>query len=601
VIAYATCVGDPEKFRRVCLPGVKRAARPQDILIEAEHEHSIFAAYNEVLDAVRDRDDLEALVLLHEDTEVTDPQFRDLLRRHLADPDVAIVGAVGARGIRSLAWWEAECFGRVVETRGLVDFGGGTHDVDTVDGLVMALSPWAVRNLRFDDATYDGFDAYDADLCAQARAAGKRVVVTELPVVHRHSRVGTERASSDGGSFERNDATFRAKWLGGVEVAAAPRTRAIEDDRAHDAYFEHTRPELRALVPDSARRVLDVGCGSGGLGAALKRERGCEVVGLEGFPEAAERARRRLDAAICVDLDSLDRLPGEAAGPFDAIVFGDVLEHLRDPARLVGALLPSLAPDGVLVCSIPNVKHWTVLYPLLVEDRWSYDDVGLLDRTHVHFFTAREAAAMLDRLGLEIAHLEVNDHAPLPPAMEPLAGVAAAFGADRAEAAARLGAYQYLIVARPKATAGPATLPAPLAAPNPPADPANPVVRGIERASDPTAFLRELVPSLADGGEIVVAFPNVKHWSVLVPLLAQDRWFNAALRYFTLEETGDLLDEAGLEGTHVVPSGSASLPTEFTPLLDLAAAAGADREETRLRLGAGEYLVTAQLKRAAAD
>jgi 2-polyprenyl-3-methyl-5-hydroxy-6-metoxy-1,4-benzoquinol methylase len=585
VIAYAACIGDPAKFEQICLPGLRRVTEPDDLVIEAEHESSIFAAYNEVLDAVRERDDLEMLVLLHEDTEVVEPDFRERLRSRLAEPDVAIVGAVGARGVDGLSWWEGECFGRLLETRGIVDFGGGTHDVDTVDGLVMALSPWAVRNLRFDESAYSGFDAYDADLCAQARAAGKRVVVTELPVIHRHSRMGIDRAVSDGGSFERNDVVYRAKWHAPLEVAKAPRTRRTEDDRAHDGYFEHTRPELRELVPTTARRVLDVGCASGGFGAALKGERpGLEVVGLEGEPEAAERARTRLDGALCVDLNVLEEAPD---GQFDTIVFADVLEHLRDPARLVHTLLPSLAEDGVLVLSIPNVKHWSVLYPLLVGDRWAYDDHGLLDRTHVHFFTARDAAAMLDRLGLEIVRLEVNDHAPLPRAMEPLAAVAAALGADRAEAAARLGAYQYLLVARRKAMAGF----------EPPA-PADEPAGGIENADDPVAYLRELAPP---EGEFTFRVPNVKHWSVLAPLLVDDRWGNGPRWRFTLDEVSDLLDEAGLEGTAVAPGEWVPLPPHFTPLLDLAAAAGAEREETLLRLGARDYLVSAQLKRATAD
>ncbi len=457
MIAYAACIGDAEKYERICLPGLGRVAGPDDLLIEAEDPASIFAAYNEVLDAVRDRDDLEFLVLLHEDTEIVDTDFPALVRAALADDDVAVVGAIGARAIPGLAWWEGECFGRVVESRGLIDHGGGTHDVDTVDGLLMALSPWAVRNLRFDEEGFAGFDAYDADLCAQARAAGRRVVVTDLPVVHRHTRSGTERAADDGGSFERNDATFRAKW--GIEArpanaeatGPAPSGSGIRAQHGNDGYFVHTRPEVRALVPATARRVLDVGCGAGALGAALKAERGCEVVGLEGFPEAAADARTVLDDCHCLDLDALDGLP-EGAGTFDAMIFGDVLEHLRDPERLVRALLPSLAPDGVLVCSIPNVKHWTVLFPLLVNDAWTYEDAGLLDRTHVHFFTLREIGVFLDALGLELTHVGVNDLAPLPPQLRPLVDLAARFGADRDDVAFQLGAYQYLVVARRAAT-----------------------------------------------------------------------------------------------------------------------------------------------------
>jgi SAM-dependent methyltransferase len=584
VIAYAACVGSPEKFQKICLPGLQRVVQADDLVIEAEHDRSIFAAYNEVLDAVRDRDDLEALVLLHEDTEVTDPAFPSLVRRHVEGNDVAVVGTVGARSISGLSWWEGDCFGRVLETRGVIDFGGGTHDVETVDGLVMALSPWAVRNLRFDEDAYDGFDAYDADLCAQARAAGKRVVVTELPVIHRHTRVGSARASSDGGSFERNEKVFREKWLG---VPTATGATGVREEAGDQSYFEHTRPELRALVPIGARRVLDVGCGGGALGAALKAERpGCEVVGLEGFPEAAARARGRLDDVLCLDLDSLEALPPDA-GKFDAMVFGDVLEHLLDPLRLLRTLLPALADGGVLVLSIPNVKHWTVLYPLLVKDRWTYEDAGLLDRTHVHFFTGATAAQMLRSLGLDLVHLGVNDLAPLPPEMDPLAGLAAALGADRTEAAARLGAYQYLLVARPGASEPAA----------PDAGDAPGVSHELERVRDSEALLREMVESLGTDDVLELTVRNVKHWSVVTPLLVDDQWDAGPdqLRFFTLDELGDLLERVGLEGVEVKTKDD-PLPDELTPLVDVAVAYGAEREETELRLGAYEYTVTARRK-----
>ena len=228
-----------------------------------------------------------------------------------------------------------------------------------------------------------------------------------------------------------------------TDTPAAAGLRTAEGDAS---YFEHTRPELRVLVPAGARRVLDVGCGGGALGAALRAERDVEVLGIEGFPDAAARAAERLDGAICADLDALEELPWEH-GAFDAMIFGDVLEHLRDPARLLRVLRPYLAEGGVLVVSIPNVKHWSVLFPLLVDDRWTYEDAGLLDRTHVHFFTLAEIDAMLTACGYTPLHVGVNDHLPLPPQMAPLVDAAVALGAEREETRARLGAYQYLVVA----------------------------------------------------------------------------------------------------------------------------------------------------------
>lgn len=217
-----------------------------------------------------------------------------------------------------------------------------------------------------------------------------------------------------------------------------------------DAYFEFDRPEVRALVPAAARRVLDVGCGAGALGGALREERGVEVAGLELSPDAAARARERLDHVVEGDLDRLEDLPFPP-GHFDAMVFGDVLEHLRDPHRLLRALRPWLADDGALVCSIPNVGHWSVVLPLIAQDRWPYADAGLLDRTHVHFFTLHEAEAMLRECGFALESAAATRLSTAPPAATAeLAALVGRLGGDAANAEQRLGAYQYLLVARPE-------------------------------------------------------------------------------------------------------------------------------------------------------
>ncbi|HKZ15605.1 MAG TPA: methyltransferase domain-containing protein [Solirubrobacterales bacterium] len=216
-----------------------------------------------------------------------------------------------------------------------------------------------------------------------------------------------------------------------------------------DAYFEFDRPELRELVPATAGRVLDVGCGAGALGAALREERGIEVMGLELSKEAAAHAGERLDAVVEADLDQLEELPFER-GSFDAMIFGDVLEHLRDPHRLLRLLRPWLADDGALVCSIPNVAHWSVVLPLLTQDRWPYADAGLLDRTHVHFFTVTEAELMLRECGFAVESAATTALPQAPPAaVDHLTRFLAALGAEETETGRRLNAYQYLLVARP--------------------------------------------------------------------------------------------------------------------------------------------------------
>jgi 2-polyprenyl-3-methyl-5-hydroxy-6-metoxy-1,4-benzoquinol methylase len=131
------------------------------------------------------------------------------------------------------------------------------------------------------------------------------------------------------------------------------------------------------------------------------------------------------------------------------MTFGDVLEHMHDPHGLLRTLKRYLAPDGVIVCSLPNVKHWSVVGGLLLQDRWEYADQGLLDRTHVHFFTLTEIGLMLDEVGFEVIQLDTHTANAMPQPLAVLGDMAAALGFDRNETLARLEAYQYLIAARP--------------------------------------------------------------------------------------------------------------------------------------------------------
>lgn len=206
MIAFAVCIGSRETYERYCRPGVAAHAEPDSPLAEIETD-SIFSGYNEALDAFAAYPDLEALVLLHEDVVIKDPDLCAKIRRRLTDPSIAVIGPIGARWVRSLCWWDGEMFGGVSEPRGQIGTSGGCHDVDMVDGLLMVLSPWAVRTLRFDDERFHGFHGYDVDFCLQARACGRRVVVDDL-MVHHHARGGIR----DGAAFGQADETFRRKW-----------------------------------------------------------------------------------------------------------------------------------------------------------------------------------------------------------------------------------------------------------------------------------------------------------------------------------------------------------------------------------------------------
>ncbi|MFO0746210.1 MAG: class I SAM-dependent methyltransferase [Myxococcota bacterium] len=156
-----------------------------------------------------------------------------------------------------------------------------------------------------------------------------------------------------------------------------------------------------ALVPPHARRVVDVGCGEGHLARALMRERpGTEVFGIEPSVEAAARARGAQPAPTDLVVGRAeDGLPAHWPAP-DCIVFADVLEHLVDPWGVLAAYVARLAPGGSIVASIPNVGHYSVLVGAL-RGRWDYAPAGLLDRTHLRFFTVATALELLRGAGLE--------------------------------------------------------------------------------------------------------------------------------------------------------------------------------------------------------
>jgi 2-polyprenyl-3-methyl-5-hydroxy-6-metoxy-1,4-benzoquinol methylase len=158
-------------------------------------------------------------------------------------------------------------------------------------------------------------------------------------------------------------------------------------------YFSCARPELTSLVPRQALRVLDVGCGRGEFARTLRASRSgskLEIIGLEVSEEAAEAARSALDRLIIGDIEEV-ALPYEDY--FDCIVFADVLEHLIDPWTTLRRANSLLHKNATVVASIPNVQHWSVIGNLL-RGRWEYSEFGIMDSTHLRFFTRKSIQSL---------------------------------------------------------------------------------------------------------------------------------------------------------------------------------------------------------------
>ena len=150
------------------------------------------------------------------------------------------------------------------------------------------------------------------------------------------------------------------------------------------SYFEYERAEMLEMIPNHARRVLDVGCGSGRFGRLVKQERGAEVWGVELSARACREAENCLDRVVNAEFGESLALPQKA---FDAVVFNDVLEHMASPWAALEFAKKLLTETGVVVASIPSIRHFPTLWKLVVRKEWRYQEAGTLDRTHLRFFT----------------------------------------------------------------------------------------------------------------------------------------------------------------------------------------------------------------------
>ena len=164
-------------------------------------------------------------------------------------------------------------------------------------------------------------------------------------------------------------------------------------------YYAFVRRDIAPLLPASAPRVLEIGCGGGGTLAWLKESgRALWTAGIELSPEAAAVAATRVDDVRCGDADVL--LADHAQGTFDLILCLDVLEHLVDPWATLSRIQALLRPGGRIITSLPNVRHHSVVLPLLLRGRWEYREAGIMDRTHLRFFSRQGIAAMFGGAGL---------------------------------------------------------------------------------------------------------------------------------------------------------------------------------------------------------
>ncbi len=172
-----------------------------------------------------------------------------------------------------------------------------------------------------------------------------------------------------------------------------------------DLYFAMERREMFPFIPADITTLLDVGCSAGGFGKLIKDNRpGCTVWGIEPGTEAAKLAKTKLDCVINGTLESSERaLYGQK---FDCIVFNDVLEHMVNPETALIHARGLLTPNGVVVASIPNVLHFYNVWEILTKQDWKYEDSGIMDNTHLRFFTRKSIIRMFESAGYGVSSIE---------------------------------------------------------------------------------------------------------------------------------------------------------------------------------------------------
>ena len=206
MIAFGCPITDHAQYEAFAEPGIRLVAEPDSEILALGSaglgDASIFRNYNLLIEEAAKLENLEALVLVHQDAEIVDPEFCEKVRGALRNPDVGILGCAGAIGVRNIAWWDGSVTLASFSHR-YEEYGGGeilgatfnwdeappearTGEVDVIDGFMMVLPPWFVENIRFDESLGQ-LHGYDFDICQQVRAAGKKVWTEHIRVIHHHS------------------------------------------------------------------------------------------------------------------------------------------------------------------------------------------------------------------------------------------------------------------------------------------------------------------------------------------------------------------------------------------------------------------------------
>jgi 2-polyprenyl-3-methyl-5-hydroxy-6-metoxy-1,4-benzoquinol methylase len=174
------------------------------------------------------------------------------------------------------------------------------------------------------------------------------------------------------------------------------------NEKSEKMYSDWIRPEMAQFLPNEYSKVLEIGCNKGNFRQFVRKP--CEYWGIEPFEEAANVAKTKMDKVL---VDFYDNIVNEIPDNyFDLIIANDVIEHMEQPWNFLQSIKMKMTVNASIVLSIPNVRYYDNLKALLFHKDWKYEDCGILDITHLRFFTEKSIVRLLNENGFEIKEMQ---------------------------------------------------------------------------------------------------------------------------------------------------------------------------------------------------
>lgn len=356
---------------------------------------SMASGYNEGMYS----SDAKYKVYLHQDTMIIEKNFIPKILHIFDNSTIGMIGMVGSVSLPDdYVMWHGDRIGRLyccnvthMDDWIVGEVNGQYQEVQAIDGFLMATQ----YDLPWREDVFDKWDFYDVSQSFEFRNAGYKVAVPNMSNPWCIHDAGFMNLTN---YYEERDKLIKTYNL-------SHNKEDMPNCNNTPSYYSNVRTDLIDMIKNNINdriRVLEVGCGSGATLAYIKKTfPNSYVCGIEYVSDVARQANKDLNV-ICGDVENMNFNYPFAS--FDYIVCGDVIEHLKYPEQVLDKLKKYIKPGGHLLCSIPNLMHAAVIYNLLKGD-FSYKDSGILDRTHLRFFTANEIIRMFDRLGFEIEEI----------------------------------------------------------------------------------------------------------------------------------------------------------------------------------------------------